>query len=176
LIRAFARLQEDPQLDTKQLGKRLRLILVGGGDQQSELALLAKSLGVRDKVTFVGPVAHGDVPTWLNQLDIYAAASRLESESFGVAVIEASACGLPVVVSDVGGLPEVVQDGVTGFVVPREDPEALAAAIKRLVLDESLRRRMGQAGRQFVLSTYEWERCVDTMEAVYREVITTSQS
>ena len=169
LIAAFAQVVRDLQIDHPSTGSRLRLTLVGAGEERLALEALATGLGVRDRVVFAGPVAHRDVPDWLNQLDIFVAASR--SESFGVAAVEASACGLPVVVSDAGGLPEVVRDGETGFIVPRENSRALAEAIRQLVLDIGLRRRMGAAGREFVLSTYEWEHCVDTMEGAYREVI-----
>ena len=110
------------------------------------------------------------MPAWLNRLDIYAAPSRLDSESFGVAVIEASACALPVVVSDVGGLPEVVRDGETGLIVPRDDVPALQAALKRLVLDAALRERLGQGGRAHVEREYEWGHCVDLMERCLERV------
>lgn len=170
LIAAFAKLLGDTELTNLNLADRLHLTLVGGGEDRARLENQVTSLGLNGRVTFVGFVAHAEVPSWLNRLDVYVAPSRLDSESFGVAAIEASACGVPVVVSDAGGLPEVVRDGVTGFVVPRENAEALAAAIKRLVLDGELRRRMGQAGREHVLKHYAWERCLDTMEALYREV------
>ena len=91
--------------------------------------------------------------------------------TFGVAVIEAGACALPVVVSDAGGLPEVVRDGETGLVVPREDVPALQAALKRLVLDEALRRRIGRAGREHVAREYAWEVCVDRMMACYEATL-----
>jgi glycosyltransferase involved in cell wall biosynthesis len=169
LIDAFSRLVGDSQLREAQIAHRLRLLLVGGGDERAELEALTTKLGIRERCLFVGAVVHGNVPAWLNRLDIYVATSR--SESFGVAAVEASACEIPVVVSDAGGLPEVVRHGETGFVVPRENAEALAGALKQLVLDEPLRRRMGRAGREFVLSTYEWDHCVSTMEAAYREVI-----
>jgi L-malate glycosyltransferase len=171
LIDAFARVLHDLRPEHPSIASRLRLMLVGGGEERMALEALATRLGVRDRVEFVGAVAHGDVPDWLNQLDIFVAASRLDSESFGVAAVEASACGLPVVVSAAGGLPEVVMNNETGFVVPREDAGALALAIKQLVLDGDLRQRMGAAGRRFVLATYEWEHCVDLMESAYREVI-----
>lgn len=169
LIDAFSRVVHELQLQEASAAPRLRLMLVGAGEERLALEAMATRLGVRDRVVFVGPVAHSDVPDWLNQLDIFVAASR--RESFGVAAVEASACGLPVVVSDAGGLPEVVRSGETGFVVPREQPQALADAISQLVLDAELRRRMGIAGRELVLSRYEWEHCVDTMEAAYREVV-----
>jgi L-malate glycosyltransferase len=148
-----------------------RLLIVGDGPQRDELVQLAAQLGITERTRFVGAVAHSDVPHWLHQLDIYAAPSRLDSESFGVAVIEAGACGLPVAVSDAGGLPEVVVDGETGLVVPRDDVPALQAALKRLVLDAALRDRLGAAGRLHVEREYEWGRCVDLMERCYADTI-----
>jgi L-malate glycosyltransferase len=171
LITAFARVLRDPQIRGTEIESRLRLMLVGGGEQRSSLEALAQSLGIHEKVVFVGQVAHAEVPAWLNKLDIYVAASRLDSESFGVAAVEASACGLPVIVSDAGGLPEVVRNGITGIVVARDNSAALAGALKQLLLDRELRVRMGLAGREFVVSNYEWAHCVDTMEAAYREVV-----
>jgi glycosyltransferase involved in cell wall biosynthesis len=100
-------------------------------------------------------------------LSVSVSVSTLDSESFGVAVLEAAACEKPVVVSSVGGLPEVVEDGVTGLVVPPRDPVRTADAIEKLVLDDALRRRMGAAGRRRVADAYDWERSVDTMLSYY---------
>ena len=170
LIRAFGRLKDDPEFRTS--GVRLRLQLVGDGPQRSALEGLVKELGIQEDVHFVGAVPHADVPLWLSRLDIFVASSRLDSESFGVAVIEASSCGLPVVVSNAGGLPEVVDPETTGFIVLKEDDAGLARAIKELVLDEGLRHRMGAAGREFVRQEYEWTHCVDLMLACYEAAIT----
>ena len=163
LLRAFARLQAAGP-------PALSLLIVGGGPQRAELEALARALGIDAQVRFAGPVPHAEVPHWLHQMDIYVAASRLDSESFGVAVLEASACALPVVVSDVGGLPEVVADGVTGLVVPRDDPAALAAALERLVADAGLRRAFGEAGRARVQQQYDWTQSVDRMLACFGAV------
>ncbi len=160
LLRAFAGLTEP-----------CRLLIVGDGPQRAELEALARELGIAARTEFSGAVAHAEVPALLNRLDIYAAPSRLDSESFGVAVIEASACGLPVVVSDVGGLPEVVRDGETGLVVPRNDVAALQGALKRLVLDAELRDALGRGGRVHVEREYGWTHCVDLMERCYRRTI-----
>ncbi len=165
LILAFALL-------TRMEGmKDARLRVVGGGPARAELESLVNEQGVRDRVDFIGPVPHERVPDELRKLDVYVALSRAESESFGVAVIEASACGLPVVVSRVGGLPEVVEEGVTGLVVPKEDARAAADAIARLLGDERERRRMGEAGRARVLREYEWKACVDRQLAVIETAI-----
>ncbi len=169
LLRAFAGLCADAEVQAAQ--PECRLLIVGNGPQRGELVQLAAQLGVSDRTQFVGAVAHAEVPHWLRQLDIYAAPSRLDSESFGVAVIEAGACGLPVVVSDAGGLPEVVVDGKTGLVVPRDDVPALQAALKRLVLDADLRARFGAAGRAHVESEYEWGCCVEMMERCYADTV-----
>lgn len=80
-----------------------------------------------------------------------------------MAVIEAGAAGRPVVVSDAGGLPEVVKDGETGIVVPRDDPDAAAGALYKLVMDPELRKRMGRNGFEHVSQTYDWSSSVNTM-------------
>jgi L-malate glycosyltransferase len=173
LLRAFAGLLVDT--DVQALPAACRLLIVGDGPQRAELEALACELGIAPRTEFAGAVAHADVPAWLNRLDIYAAPSRLDSESFGVAVIEAGACALPVVVSDVGGLPEVVRDGETGLIVAREDVPALQAALKRLVLDAGLRERLGWAGRAHVQREYEWGHCVDVMERCLERVASSGQ-
>lgn len=172
LLDSATMLMERLRRNNPSLARRLRVKIVGDGQQKDELIARAGELGISDVVQFTGRVNHDDVPEALHQFDAYIALSR--SESFGVAVIEASACGLPVVVSDAGGLPEVVADGKTGFVVPRENPEAAAEALYKLVLDEDLRRRMGEAGRQRVISLYEWKNNVRQMIDLYEDVIKTA--
>lgn len=174
LLRAFAGLCADADVRSAQPG--CRLLIVGDGPQRRELQQLAGQLGIGERTRFVGAVAHTDVPQWLHQFDIYVAPSRLDSESFGVAVIEAGACGLPVVVSDAGGLPEVVRHGETGLVVPRNDLPALQAALKRLVLDSALRERLGRQGHAHVEREYEWGRCVDRLERCYADTIAVARA
>jgi len=79
--------------------------------------------------------------TSIGHLDVYIALSRLDSESFEVAILEASACGLPVIISDVNGLKEVTKDGETGLIVPKESPERAVEAMLRLSSNEKLRIR-----------------------------------
>lgn len=176
LIQAFALLLKKLQASDSALAERLHLRLVGDGPQAQALRRLAGQLGVAERVEFVGHVDHAQVPHQLAQLDVYVALSRLDSESFGVAIIEAGAAARPVVVSDAGGLPEVVVDGVTGLVVPREDPQAAADAIERLLRYADLRQRMGAAARQHVAQHYRWDACVETMLQVYERVIAARRS
>ena len=147
-----------------------RLRIYGDGPQRAGLAALATRLGLSDHVEWMGAIPHAAVPGALHGLDVFVAASRLDSESFGVAVVEASASGLPVIVTRVGGLPEVVEEGVTGLVVQKESPGALADAMQRLASDPGLRSRMGEAGRERVVNRYEWRANVKTMVDLYRQV------
>jgi glycosyltransferase involved in cell wall biosynthesis len=167
LLRAFAvAVHEAPEVPA-------RLLIVGDGPQRAELHGLAAQLGLTSRVQWAGAVPHAEVPHWLNKLHVYVAASRLDSESFGVAVVEAMACGVPVVVSDAGGLPEVVGEGEqrTGLVVPRDQPRALADALLRLMREPALRHHLAEAGRQRALAEYAWPRCVDRMLACQDAVI-----
>lgn len=166
LIRGFVAALADPGFAS--LDPVLRI--AGTGSERARYEALAEAIG-RGKVHFEGHVEHAQVPALLRTFDIYVALSREHSESFGVAIIEASACAVPVIVSDVGGLPEVVAHGETGLVIPRDAPMCFARALASLALDPSLRRRLGSAGRSNVMRDYEWSGCVDQMIATYGEVI-----
>ena len=163
LIRAFSRVH-DERPDTS-------LHIWGDGPDEDSLKVLARRLVPDSSVEFHGAIDHCGVRDALGSLDIFAALSTLDSESFGVAIIEAGACGLPVVVSDVDGPAEVVEEDVTGLIVPRGDVIASAGALMRLVDDAELRRRMGGAGRDHVVETYSWEHSLDLMEQAYRDTI-----
>ncbi|MFH1215337.1 MAG: glycosyltransferase [Pseudomonadota bacterium] len=163
LIRAFHQVRcWHPQLP-------LKLLIVGGGSLDSYLKGLASDLGLDDCVVFTGWVPYDDVPKYHNMLTVSVSVSN--SESFGVAIIEASACEKPVVVSDVGGLPEVVEDGVTGIVVPPRDVTATASAIECLAMGEELRLKMGHAGRERVKRLYDWNANVSQMIDIYKGLI-----
>jgi glycosyltransferase involved in cell wall biosynthesis len=169
LLRAFTGLLGGSRLSAADID--CRLLIVGDGPQHRALLVLARELGIDGRTEFIGAVPHVEVPGLLRRFDVYAAPSR--RESFGVAVLEASACALPVVVSDAGGLPEVVVDGETGLVVPRESVPALQGALERLILDATLRERLGRAGRARVEREYEWGHCVDLMERCYERTVAT---
>jgi glycosyltransferase involved in cell wall biosynthesis len=171
LIRAFAAARHRLETSLPHVASKLRLWIVGGGSDRARLEALASGLGLDGVTTFVGSVPHQQVVTHLNSLDIYVAASRSHSESFGVAVLEASACGLPVVVSDAGGLPEVVKHKETGLVVPREDVTALADALLFLIDDIGLRQRLGSAGREHVTREYQWSNSLLLMEQIYSQIL-----
>lgn len=168
LLRAF-------KIITHKMPKNfnVELLLVGDGKELECYEGLAKELKIDHLTRFVGQVPHEEVPRYLNKLDIYCAPSL--SESFGVAIIEASACELPVVVSNVGGLPEVVVDNKTGYIVPPKDVESLADKILSLATDQNKRKTFGTNGRQFVMDNYSWEANVGTMEEIYCDLLAKQQ-
>lgn len=153
----------------------LKLLIVGGGSLENNLKQLVKQLDIEGKTLFTGKIPFVAMPEYHNMLTISVSVSVSDSESFGVAIIEASACAKPVVVSNVGGLPEVVADGITGIVVPPRDVEATAAAIERLVLDQTLRMRLGSAGRERVNRLYNWNDNVAQMIGLYKAILGSSQ-
>lgn len=123
--------------------RRLKFVIIGGGELEQGLIKLAGRLGVRDRIVFTG--FRADAAALLPALDIYVQPSL--NEAMGRAPLEAQALGLPVVVSRVCGLPDVIKEGETGLTVKPADPEALAMALERLILSGKLRARMGAAAK-----------------------------
>lgn len=164
LIEAFAGFRD------RFPGKKFKLILTGAGKQIHELKQLAGRLNLGSDCEFAGKIPHHQVPEYLAKMDLFVAVSRYDSESFGVAVVEAMSCEKPVIVSDAGGLPEVVQHNKNGIVVPRENVPAVTEAMVRLYEDEPLRKQLGQNARKHVETTYAWPDSVEIMEQVYRDI------
>jgi glycosyltransferase involved in cell wall biosynthesis len=162
LIEAFALLR-------RRLGERVLLRLAGEGPESAKLEGLARELGIADAVEFAGWLEHDALPAFLNSLDVFVLPSTYEG--FGVSAVEASAAGLPVVASDVHGIPDVVRHGVTGLLVAPKDPQALADAIASLADDAPLRRRLGDAGRTYVSTHYDWRANAAQMDRLYETVL-----
>ena len=89
------------------------------------------------------------------------------AELLGQTLLEGMACGAPAIATDVCSLPEVVEDGVTGFIVPPNDPTALGEKIRWLRLHPAEARRMGEAARQRVLESFTWDRVVQNCFEAY---------
>lgn len=147
--------------------KKIRLDIYGEGPQKDELMQLAESLGISDKVNFMGFVNNDKLPAVYNSVSV----SVSDSESFGVVAVEAMACGCPVVTSDADGFTEVVDNGITGFIVPKRDPQATANAIQKFIDNPNLREEIGKNGRKRVLDLYDWNDNVSTMVNIYNEIL-----
>jgi phosphatidylinositol alpha-mannosyltransferase len=139
------------------------LLVVGSGPGQDAIRHLAPSL--RDRVTMLGALPNESLPHHYAAADVFVAPST-GRESFGVVLLEAMAAGLPIVTSDIEGYREVVRHEREGLLVPPSDPLAVAHAVSRLIGDDALARRLGDAGR-IRARDYAWTRVAGEVEAVY---------
>jgi glycosyltransferase involved in cell wall biosynthesis len=135
----------------------------------AELQQLVLDLDLADHFTFAGNITN--LGEYLSAADIFVLPSR--SEGFSNAIVEAMAVSLPVVATNVGGNAEAVQDGVSGFIVPSEDPAALADAILALLSDPERARQMGAAGKKLVAEKFTTEAMMRHITDVYKELIAT---
>lgn len=127
------------------------LLVIGDGPLRAELEALSQSLGIGDRVHFLGEIHNRDVAAYYHASDVFALASVARSEAFGIVQLEAMACGLPVVNTSLdSGVPFVSLDGLTGLTVPPGDSDALSRALTTLLDDSDLRARMGEAARRRV--------------------------
>lgn len=145
------------------------LILAGGtpdegADAEAEVHAAAEGSPAR----FLGPQPHEAMPALYAGADVFCLPSWWEA--MPLSVLEAMAAGLPVVASRVGDIPRAVEDGVSGSIVPAQDPEALADALEPLLRDAALRERMGAAGRARVESSFSMTTTESEIDAVYREI------
>jgi glycosyltransferase involved in cell wall biosynthesis len=146
----------------------LTLMLVGDGDTRADYEALAGSLGISDRVRFVGKVPHPELPGFYNAADIVVLPSELQ-ESFGMVLIEGMACGKPVVASNIPGVRSIVRDGVDGVIIEPGSADALASGIQRLLASDH--QAMGAAGRAKVEAKYSWPSIITALEQLYADVV-----
>lgn len=132
------------------------LTIAGEGPLKDELALASYSLGINDRVVFRGWLERDHIPAVYEQADVFVLPSR--DEGMPNAMLEAMAAGLPVIGSRVAGLEEVILDGETGLLVPPEDADALAQALRTLIEDRDRTFELSQAARKRVVEKFGWER------------------
>jgi glycosyltransferase involved in cell wall biosynthesis len=147
------------------------LLIVGSGPMESEWRRQAEESPARARIVFCGEVPDAALPTYYHACDVFALPSSERSEAYGMVQVEAMAAGKPVVCTELGtGTTYVNQDGVTGLVVPPKDPAALSAAINRLLSDEPLRQRMGEAGRARACAEFGEDTMVERVIDVYQSL------
>ncbi|MDM7890167.1 glycosyltransferase [Curtobacterium caseinilyticum] len=160
-------------------GREAELVVVGGaGTAGADLAddpeyqrldALARSLGVREHVTFRGQLGQHDMPAVYRSADVVVCAPWYEP--FGIVPLEAMACGRPVVASSVGGLIDTVVEDATGLHVAPRDEDAVAAAVGTLLDDAERREAFGRAGRRRAETRYTWHKVAADSERVYERLV-----
>jgi N-acetyl-alpha-D-glucosaminyl L-malate synthase BshA len=148
------------------------LLMAGDGPDRSPAEMLAREIGVRDAVTFLGKQDH--VERLIPKADVLLLPSELEA--FGLAALEGMACGLVPVATNAGGVPDLVTDGVNGFLEPVGDIERQAARVTELLTDSALLGKMAAAARKTAMERFAASSIIPQYEEHYRRVLATASS
>jgi glycosyltransferase involved in cell wall biosynthesis len=158
LLHAFSTIVKD--------NRNIRLMIVGDGPEDSSLKELAKSLSIADYVIFTGN--RDDVPALLSAMDVFCLSSIREGLSN--TLLEAHAAGLPSVVTETGGNAEIVKAGITGYLVPVGDVDAMGSAMRCLATDDAKRQELGAAARRRAAARFSLDAMVGNYEELYERV------
>jgi D-inositol-3-phosphate glycosyltransferase len=159
-------------------GVSARLLIVGGNSdlpeptltpEMARLQSIAEEEGIADRVQFTGRRSREFLKLYYSAADVFATTPWYEP--FGITPLEAMACATPVVGADVGGIRFSVADGVTGLLVPPQDPAALANACATLLGNPELRKEMGRNGAQRVQAQFTWPKVARAVSALYADVL-----
>ena len=166
LIAALSRMPEPPAW---------RFVHVGGGPLISEMRQLAERAGIAGRTEWAGAIARPELLARLRAADLFVLASRVardgDRDGLPNVLLEAQSQGLPCVATRVSAIPELIEDGVTGLLCPPGDPDALAAALERLLRDRGLRRRLGAAGERRVRADFSSVAGADRLAAKFRALL-----
>ncbi|TAE27293.1 MAG: N-acetyl-alpha-D-glucosaminyl L-malate synthase BshA [Candidatus Kapaibacterium sp.] len=144
-----------------------KLILVGDGPERSDAERLSRELGIAEHVRFLGKQT--GLPQILSAADVFLLPSQ--SESFGLAALEAMSCHVPVVATSAGGIPEVVAHGETGYVAEVGDTERMAKYIVELLTNEKKHARFANASRKRAVEEFETKLLLPDYEKLYERVL-----
>jgi len=142
-------------------------LVIGDGELQKELKEYAESLGISDKVMFLG--FRKDLPVIYADLDIVALSSL--SEGLPVTIIEGMASAKPIVAARVGGVPELLDEGNAGIIVPAANPQELARGIIKILDNPDIAKKMGEYGRQTAMSRYRVDTLVENIAKLYEQLL-----
>ncbi|RMH03789.1 MAG: glycosyltransferase family 1 protein [Nitrospirae bacterium] len=142
--------------------------IIGEGPERSQLEQMITEFGLQHHVVLCG--FQTEIPRWLSRVDVFVMPST-GAEGIPQALTQALAMERPVVASSVGGIPEVVEHGITGLLVPPNDPDSLAKALLLLLRDSVLRKTLGRAGRQRVVEELSMTRMLEKTEELYYRLL-----
>lgn len=156
---------------------RARLLVVGGqlpqgqafdSPEMTRLMALSASLGLQQQINFTGQKSRSELADYYSAADVFVTTPWYEP--FGITPLEAMACATPVIGAAVGGIKTTVQEGITGYLVPPKNPEALAERLALLHDDPLHARELGVAGWRRVHQLYTWRSVAETIAAIYEKV------
>jgi glycosyltransferase involved in cell wall biosynthesis len=147
----------------------IRLLVVGSGEEAESLKASCRESGLQQRVTFAGHIDNQRIASVYQQIDVLIVPS-VWPENSPVTITEAMASGLPVIASDIGGIGELVEDGVTGFLIPVKDSQAMAERVRRFIERPALKEEMGRKGLEKIRQ-YHSRNQVERLIGMYREVL-----
>ena len=150
----------------------VKFLIIGGGNYESELKLLADDLGISQNIFFIGKKDNSIC--YIKSFDVGVLSS--DSEGFPNVILEYMACGIPVVATSVGGTVELIEDGVSGILVQKGDCMALADSISRLLMDENLGKRLGQNGQKYISDKFSWDMQINKINKYYSQLFLNSSN
>jgi glycosyltransferase involved in cell wall biosynthesis len=139
----------------------------GDGSLQQAQAL-AQAYGLQNAILFAGPVPNSEVPTWLDQGDIFINTTNIDNTP--VSVIEALACGLPVVSTNVGGLPDLLHDGADSLLVNAGNTAVMTEAVLRILQEDGLAEKLSSQARRSA-EQFDWKTILPQWEALFEEIL-----
>jgi glycosyltransferase involved in cell wall biosynthesis len=145
-----------------------QLVVVGDGPYEETLHKKVTSLNLEGQTKFVG--RQSNVAEWLNTFDLFCLPSYGE-EGVPQSIMQAMSCGVPVISTPIGSISEAVLDGETGILVPARDTARLADALYKLMNDDGLRERMGQASLKYARQTFDMNVMLDKMEHAFYQAL-----
>lgn len=164
LLQAMTHLQDLPEA---------HLVIVGEGHERPHIEQTIRDLGLMDRVTLTGRVSDEELEAYYQSCQVFVLPAIVDAagdtEMLGMVSLEAMRYCKPVIASEVGGIPDIVVDGQSGLLTPQKDPQALAAAIRRVLSDEALARRLGHGGYRFAREHFSWESVEKATREMYGE-------
>jgi len=145
-----------------------KLLMLGDGPDRSRAEAFAREHDLRDRMLFLGNVPN--LEEILGACDLFLLPSN--AESFGMAALEAMTSEVPVIATNAGGLPEVVEDGVTGYLLPVGDVEAMAERGIELLSDDDRRKKMGKRARELAVERFDDQKIVPVYREMYQRALT----
>jgi glycosyltransferase involved in cell wall biosynthesis len=150
-----------------------RLEHIGGGDELAKLKALASELGLAGKITWKGALAQEDVLDHYRRADLFALACRIaangDRDGLPNVLVEASSQRLVCISTEVSGVPELLTNGEDGFIVPPEDPRALAGALETAIRDPALRTRLGDAAGRRVRERFDYQSSIKQLARLFED-------
>lgn len=150
-------------------------MIVGEGQDREKMERLSETLGLSDRVKFVGWVRPEEIHSYFSAADIFVGPSKTASDGWveaqGLTFVEAMLARIPVIATDVGGIPDTVQHEKTGLLVKENSPKEIAAAVERLVRDPDLTARLIEAGQKLALENFTREASAQKFSELFRKLL-----